>query len=495
PVVPAKPEIARDVQQVQPAVSPVDKKVEPQPEVDEGHDEAAQPQAVLPDSEVMPVTDTEVPATKAGEIQASQPPAQAEPQAPPDIIQEKVEEPEKIEETPPLQPNMIADEIQKKIELAKDAEESEEAIKILKEILDTRSPAAEVILCRYLDKCLDGIQISFLTKYLGLQYKSERCFKSIAPFLNYTGFNFERIISNTIEGLAGFPEAIPKIASLLNHPEARVKNEAAIAISRYDAKKSHEVFLQMASSDEEADKLALCYAAKTLELKEFIPVLTGFLSEPALFPQALSTLEKLVPKEELPEMLNKVKIEDEASQKELGIFLKKITGEASTDNIVSKAAKVTALKMELTEKIDNRKKEFMAIGDEILLRDKDSPHKSPFKDLLFTIMDNREKLERLKKTVPSESSAKQLFSSLLGKVGLKSDTPSTQIQVENTEKRLNDALIKIATTIQNEYKNGGKGFGEKIRKSLIALDTLKEEIAETKKQLYSFGIMEKDLPS
>ena len=157
------------------------------------------------------------------------------------------------------------------------------AIEILQKIMSKRAENDLVILLNYLATAGDPIVISFVTKNLGIYFPREDLIPVLLPYLKN---NDERIVANTIEGLQAInsPKCVVIFAQLLEHPNHRVRANAARAIASARPDVSRKMLIKMLEKRELAHFfLAACSAICHVPSPDYLPYLTESLSDPLLF--------------------------------------------------------------------------------------------------------------------------------------------------------------------------------------------------------------------
>jgi len=152
------------------------------------------------------------------------------------------------------------------------------SLSVIKKLCESKKPEVLNFLKNYLSDCKDVVQVSYLTKNIGINFPSEENLMFLLPYLKHED---DRIVANTIEGIKAIesPASVKAISQLLGHESNRVKSNAAIALVRYDQEKSFAVISEMLSPESEAHfKISACHAIKALKDPKFLGLL-----EPALY--------------------------------------------------------------------------------------------------------------------------------------------------------------------------------------------------------------------
>ncbi len=164
------------------------------------------------------------------------------------------------------------------------------AIDVLRELLGRPGDQVRVELVRVLAQVADPVQISFLTKHLGMRFPDEEMLTCLLPYLKHSD---DRVVANTVEGIESMESnaAVAVLAQLLNHPSQRVRANAAKALNRHQPEKAAEVFRQMLQMREQPNFiLAACHAVRHVRGREFLPLLAGLLDDPVVAPEAMKTI-------------------------------------------------------------------------------------------------------------------------------------------------------------------------------------------------------------
>jgi hypothetical protein len=165
------------------------------------------------------------------------------------------------------------------------------SLDIIKKLCESKKEEALELLKPYLQSCKDKVQISYLTKNLGINFPSDEMLSFLMPFLKHED---DRIVANTIEGIEAInsPKCIVVLSQMLSHSNNRVKSNAAKAIAAQDLNQAIGVFEKMLSGNSgDHFKISACHAIKCLKNKSLIPLLASVLSNDIVFPYALDALE------------------------------------------------------------------------------------------------------------------------------------------------------------------------------------------------------------
>ncbi|MBU1109115.1 MAG: ankyrin repeat domain-containing protein [Candidatus Riflebacteria bacterium] len=167
------------------------------------------------------------------------------------------------------------------------------ALDLIKRLCETRDPEVEEALINHLQKCSDVVQISSLTKCLGIYFPSEKMLQVLLPFLKH---NDDRVVANTIEGI----EAIDSIAGpvlftqLLEHPANRVRANASKALCKSDPEKTFQILEQMLrSKDKPHFAISACHAVKILKNPRYLPMLLELLPQDLLFESVFAAISAI----------------------------------------------------------------------------------------------------------------------------------------------------------------------------------------------------------
>lgn len=165
------------------------------------------------------------------------------------------------------------------------------SMEIIQKLCQTKNEKAAQALFDYLQRCQDPIQLSFLTKHLGISFPDENTEKSLMPFLKHTD---DRVVANTIEGLEAMrqPKHVAIFAQLLKHSSNRVRANAASAISRYDRKQGIEILVKMLQMKNKLHfVVSACHAAEQLKDEALIDYLAPLLEDDLTILDALHALK------------------------------------------------------------------------------------------------------------------------------------------------------------------------------------------------------------
>jgi len=204
----------------------------------------------------------------------------------------------KPEFPPPLPPEPVQPPaftlnlLLKKLESAA-SESSFVGMDTIKKLCESRDERALEPLIDYLGRCKDPVQISFLTKNLGIWFPSEDLLPTLMPYLRRDD---DRICANVCEGLEaiGSPKCVVIFSQLLDHRSNRVRANAAKALSNFDPAKTNEILYRMlAMQDKPHFIISACHAIGAPKAKGFLPQLDNLLEEDLFFCDALKAVENI----------------------------------------------------------------------------------------------------------------------------------------------------------------------------------------------------------
>lgn len=164
------------------------------------------------------------------------------------------------------------------------------SLDVIKKLCESKKPEAQDFLKNYLASCNDNIQISYLTKNIGIYFPSEENLLFLMPYLKHED---DRVVANTIEGieLIGSPKGVIVLSQLLDHKSNRVRTNAAIALGKFDAEKSFAVISKMLAPEAGAHfRISACHAIKTLRDPKFLEQLESTLLDDTTFSAALDSI-------------------------------------------------------------------------------------------------------------------------------------------------------------------------------------------------------------
>ena len=168
------------------------------------------------------------------------------------------------------------------------------SLSIIIKLCQSRKEEALTFLKTYLTNCKDNIQISYLTKNLGVYFPSEEMLLFLMPFLKS---HDDRTVANTVEGIdaIGSPKGLVVLSQLLKqHNSNRVRTNAALAIRKFDSEKSFAIISKMLSPESDAHfRISACHAIKTLQDVKFLDLLEIALHEDLIFTAALDAIESI----------------------------------------------------------------------------------------------------------------------------------------------------------------------------------------------------------
>lgn len=164
------------------------------------------------------------------------------------------------------------------------------SLDVIKKLCESRKDEAQDFLKNYLASCNDNIQISYLTKNIGIYFPSEENLLFLMPYLKHAD---DRIVANTIEGVEaiGSSKGVIVLSQLLEHKSNRVRTNAAIALGKFDAEKSFAVISKMLAPESDAHfRISACHAIKTLQDPRFLEQLEPALLDDTTFSAALESI-------------------------------------------------------------------------------------------------------------------------------------------------------------------------------------------------------------
>lgn len=164
------------------------------------------------------------------------------------------------------------------------------SLEVIKRLCESKKPEVVNFLKAYLSDCKDVVQVSYLTKNIGIHFPSEENLLFLLPYLKHED---DRIIANTIEGIKAIesPMSLKAISQLLEHKSNRVKSNAAIALVRYDQEKSFAVIAEMIAPQSETHfRISACHAIKILKDPKFLELLEPALHDDLTFSCALEAI-------------------------------------------------------------------------------------------------------------------------------------------------------------------------------------------------------------
>lgn len=194
----------------------------------------------------------------------------------------------KISDNPSPQKELSVDVLLQK--LSASSESSFVSMEVIKQLCSSKDSKVVNPLITYLNKCKDVIQISFLTKQLGLSFPSDAVLSALIPYLQHSD---DRVVANTIEGIGSInsQKSVALITQLLNHQSNRVKANAAAALDKFTPKTAIEVIVKMLQQNNKPHfAISACYAAGQLKHNEFLPYLEALLDSDLIFIDALKAL-------------------------------------------------------------------------------------------------------------------------------------------------------------------------------------------------------------
>ncbi|HNV68448.1 MAG TPA: HEAT repeat domain-containing protein [Candidatus Ozemobacteraceae bacterium] len=185
---------------------------------------------------------------------------------------------------------LTARSVSELLEMLKRAPSGYGAIEILRELVTRSGDELRGTLLTYLAQTTDTVQISFLTKHLGLRFPDDDMLSRLLPYLKHGD---DRVVANTVEGVEPMESsaAVAVLAQLLSHPSQRVRANAAKALNRHAPEKATGVLRQMLQMHDQPNfVLAACHAVRHLRHREFLPTLAGLLTDPVIASEAMKTI-------------------------------------------------------------------------------------------------------------------------------------------------------------------------------------------------------------
>jgi hypothetical protein len=160
----------------------------------------------------------------------------------------------------------------------------------LQRLMADKSEEILPIALGYLKQSQDIMQISFLTKTIGVNFPREDILPELAVFLRHED---TRVVANTVEGITACqsPRTFVLLSQLLHHPDNRVQSNVAVAISKYDKEEATQILRRMIDLHGKSHMQAsACHAIKSLGDPNLLPLLRPLLesSEEFLFNTALA---------------------------------------------------------------------------------------------------------------------------------------------------------------------------------------------------------------
>lgn len=160
----------------------------------------------------------------------------------------------------------------------------------IKKLFETRDSRIIPPLAAYLNECHDAVQISYVTRLIGVTFPDNNVLQYLEKFLNHSD---ERVIANTLEGIEaiGTKEAAEKIALCLSHRNNRVRANAAKILARLDADRATTTIVEMLQMGNQTHYIAsACYAVKCLKNDVFIGYVEPLLKNDLLINDAIAAL-------------------------------------------------------------------------------------------------------------------------------------------------------------------------------------------------------------
>ncbi len=160
----------------------------------------------------------------------------------------------------------------------------------IKKLFETKDSRVIAPLLDYLGQCKDVIQISYITKLLGVCFPSDEILQHLEPYLSH---NDERVVANTIEGIEaiGTMASVKLIGSSLNPTNNRVKANAAKALARFDRDLATTAIVEMLQDSQNPhNQISACYAVKHLKSDIFIGYLEPMMENNILLSDVIAAL-------------------------------------------------------------------------------------------------------------------------------------------------------------------------------------------------------------
>ena len=161
----------------------------------------------------------------------------------------------------------------------------------LKAVFEKKTDETQTSLIEFLNLAQDPVIISYVTKQIGQSFPNDVVLMAIAPFLRHSDC---RIVANTVEGLAfiNHPKSFILFTQLLEHPDNRVRSNAALAIGQFDKEKAFSCIKKMLELKDKIHMQASAFhAIKEMKDPQFLPLLLDHLIDPALATETLSVFE------------------------------------------------------------------------------------------------------------------------------------------------------------------------------------------------------------
>ena len=167
------------------------------------------------------------------------------------------------------------------------------SLDLIKRLCESKKPEALDYLVKYLNTCQDVIQISYLTKNIGVFYPQESNLQILIPFLKHSD---TRIVANTLEGIEmiNSSKSVVIYSQMLEHHSNRVRGNAAKALAAHDPQQAFLILEKMLSPKSGAHfKISACHAVRALRQSRFIPLLEPLLYDDLTFTYALSAVDAI----------------------------------------------------------------------------------------------------------------------------------------------------------------------------------------------------------
>ncbi len=179
------------------------------------------------------------------------------------------------------------------------------SIEVITKLCESRDAGILQVLIQYLGRCTDVVQISFLTKNLGVYFPSEALLPVLMPFLRHED---DRVVANTIEGIqaVGSSKGIVVFAQMLDHPSNRVRANAARALFEHDPEKTFDVLSRMLQlRDKPHFAISACHAIQQLQDSRYLPLLKEWVEEDLVSESALKAVQAIGGEEAVEALLSR----------------------------------------------------------------------------------------------------------------------------------------------------------------------------------------------
>jgi hypothetical protein len=167
------------------------------------------------------------------------------------------------------------------------------SLDVIMKLCQSQKPEALEFLKNYLANCKDNVQVSYLTKNLGIHFPEEEMLTFLIPFLRHDD---ERVVANTVEGIeaCGSPKAVVVLSQLLEHRNNRVRTNAALALCKFDPEKTFSIISRMLAHDAAAHfKVSACHGITILKDDRYLELLEIALHDELVFADALKAIEAI----------------------------------------------------------------------------------------------------------------------------------------------------------------------------------------------------------